>query len=104
MGRGEITDVQLVGLGDGAVDACLLDAAYLLSPPFPDFTLNADDQTIANYPLTFNRRADQPYVVLGDADSSSPIDIDAVQGGVPGRPVKVDAKTPLGGMKAPKSP
>ncbi|HEY5933001.1 MAG TPA: VIT domain-containing protein [Kofleriaceae bacterium] len=104
MGRGEITDVQLAGLNDAALDACLLDAAYLLAPPFPDFTLNADDQTIANYPLAFSRRADQPYVVLGDADSSSPIDIDAVQGGVPGRPVKVDAKNPLGGMRAPKSP
>jgi hypothetical protein len=103
MGRGEITEVQLGGLGDSALDTCLLDAAYLLSPPFPDFTINADDQTIANYPLTFNRRADQPYVVLGDADSSSPIDIDAVQGGVPGR-VKVDSKNPLGGMRAPKSP
>ena len=106
MGRGEITDVQLAGLGDAALDACLLDAAYLLSPPIPDFRINADDQTIANYPLTFSRRADQAVIVLGDADSASPIDIDAIQGGlpVPGRPVKVDARTPLGGMRAPRSP
>ena len=99
MGRGEVTEVQLMGLSDAALDACLLDAAYLLSPPFPDFAINADDQTIANYPLTFSRRADQAVVVLGDADSASPIDIDAVEGGVPGR-VKVDARTPLGGMGA----
>jgi hypothetical protein len=106
MGRGEVTDVQITGLGDKALDACLVDAAYTMTPPMPDFTVNADDQTVANYPLTFNRRADQGVVVLGDADSTSPIDIDAVEGGVPKQPrrVKVNSKTPLGNMKAPKSP
>jgi len=36
----------------------------------------------------------------GDADSSSPLDIDAIQGGVPERrrPIHVDAATPLGGL------
>jgi len=46
-------------------------------------------------------------IVLGDADSQSPIDIDAVEGGVPARrrPVKVpDASTPLGGLRPSKSP
>ena len=103
MGRGEITDVRLTGIGDPALDACLVDAAYGMTPPMPDFSVNADDQTIANYPLTFNRRADQAVVVLGDADSTSPIDIDAVEGGVPGtaRRVKVDATTPLGKLRPP---
>ncbi|MEO8700520.1 MAG: VWA domain-containing protein [Kofleriaceae bacterium] len=106
MGRGEVTDVQITGLGDKTLDACLVDAAYTMTPPMPDFTVNADDQTVANYPLTFNRRADQAVVVLGDADSTSPIDIDGVEGGVPKQPrrVKVNTKTPLGNMKAPKSP
>jgi hypothetical protein len=85
MGRGEVTEVQLVGLGDPDLDACLLDAAYALTPPLPDFTINADDQSLAIYPLTFKRREDQPYIVLGDADSTSPIDIDAIEGGVPGK-------------------
>jgi hypothetical protein len=107
MGRGEVTDVQLAtGSGDAAFDACLIDAAYLMTPPLPDFAVNSDDQTVANYPLSFAYRADQPVVVLGDADSESPIDIDRVEGGVPGQrgPVKPDTKTPLGGMKPPKSP
>ncbi len=109
MGRGEITDVQLPGTsGDAAFDACLIDAAYTMSPPLPDFTVNSDDQTVANYPLTFNRRDDQPIVVLGDADSQSPIDIDAVQGGVPNQPPRhvapPDTKSPLGTMRPPKSP
>jgi hypothetical protein len=109
LGRGEVTDVQLIGSGDAVFDACLVDAAYALTTPLPDFTVNADDQTIANYPLTFNRRDDQPVVVIGDADSVSPIDIDAVEGGVPvparrKEKVKVETKTPLGGMRPPKSP
>jgi hypothetical protein len=105
MGRGEVTHVQLTGIGDASLDACLVDAAYGLTPPMPDFTVNADDQTIANYPLTFNRRADQAVVVLGDADSTSPIDIDAVEGGVPGRrTMKVNSKTPLGNIRPSKSP
>jgi hypothetical protein len=101
MGRGEVTQVQLVGLGDPDLDACLLDAAYALTPPLPDFTINADDQTLATYPLTFKRREDQPYIVLGDADSTSPLDIDAIEGGVPGKPkaVKVNAATPLGNLR-----
>jgi hypothetical protein len=108
MGRGEVTEVTLTGLGDPQLEACLLDAAYLLTPPLPDFSVNADDQTIANYPLTLQRRAEQPVIVLGDADSQSPIDIDAVQGGVPGqrrKPVKPpDASTPLGGLRPSRSP
>lgn len=108
MGRGEVSDVQLAqGSGDAQFDACLIDAAYLMTPPLPDFSVNTDDQTIANYPLTFAYRQDQPVVVLGDADSESPIDIDAVEGGVPVQrgPVKpVDTRTPLGGMRPPRSP
>jgi hypothetical protein len=107
MGRGEVTDAELaVGSGDAAFDACLIDAAYMMTPPLPDFAINSDDQTVANYPLSFAQRSDQPVVVLGDADSESPIDIDAVEGGAPGvrKPVKPDTKTPLGGMKPPKSP
>lgn len=105
MGRGEVTEVQLSGLGDATFDACLVDAAYSLQPPLPDFSINIDDQTIANYPLTFARRPDQgAHVVLGDADSSSPLDIDAIQGGVPRRPTKADTSTPLGKMRPSKSP
>ncbi len=105
MGRGEVTDVKLTGLGDAPFDACLVDAAYTLAPPLPDFQINADDQTLANYPLTFTRRPDQQAtIVLGDADSSSPLDIDGIQGGVPRRPTNADTSTPLGRMKAPKSP
>ncbi len=104
MGRGEVTEVVLGGLGDAALDACLVDAAYALTPPLPDFTVNADDQTIANYPLTFHRRADQPMIVLGDADSTSPLEIDAIHGGVPRRPTRVDTSTPLGRLRPSKSP
>jgi hypothetical protein len=106
LGRGEVTEVVVTGFGDKTFEACLVDAAYTLTPPMPDFSVNADDQTIANYPLTFQRRDDRPVIVLGDADSSSPIDIDAVEGGPPQvrtRKVKVDTKTPLGGMRPPKS-
>lgn len=101
LGRGEVTEVKLAGLGDAELDACLTDAAYALAPPLPDFAINADDQTIANYPLTFQRRADQPLIVLGDADSTSPLDIDAIEGGVParGRPIRIDARTPLGTLR-----
>jgi len=107
MGRGEVTEATLTGIGDPQLEACLLDAAYLLTPPLPDFSVNADDQTIANYPLTLQRHAEKPVIVLGDADSQSPIDIDAVEGGVPARrrPVKApDASTPLGGLRPSKSP
>lgn len=108
MGRGEVTDVQLVGLGDAQLDGCLLDAAYALAPPAPDFAVNADDQTIANYPLAFTRKEDKTVIVLGDADSTSPIDIDAIERAndraARKKKVEVDAKTPLGGLKAPRSP
>ena len=104
LGRGEVSQVQLAGLGNAQLDACLLDAAYVLTVPMPDFSVNADDQTLVRYPLTFTLGQDRPVIVLGDADSESPIDIDAVQGGVPVRkgPVKVDAKTPLGTMRPTK--
>lgn len=106
LGRGEVTSVGLAGLGDAQLDACLLDAAYQLTLPLPDFEVNADDQTIARYPLTFAVSESRPQVVLGDADSTSPLDIDAIQGGVPGKrgPVKVDAKSPLGGMRPSNTP
>ena len=100
LGRGEISQVALTGTGDAAFDACLRDAAYDLQPPFPDFTVNADDQTLARYPLSFSVRKDHPIILPGDADSSSPLDIDAIQGGVPRqrRPIHVDAATPLGDL------
>jgi len=100
IGRGEVSQVTVSPLGDAALDACLLDAAYALQPPLPDFTINADDQTLARYPLSFSVRDDRPIIMPGDADSSSPLDIDAIQGGVPERrrPVRVDAATPLGGL------
>jgi Mg-chelatase subunit ChlD len=107
LGRGEITQVTLTGLGSAQLDDCLRDAAYALSVPFPDFTINADDQTIAHYPLTFNVAEAKPLVVLGDADSSSPLDIDAIEGGVP---VKArgqfhpNAATPLGNLRPGRSP
>jgi len=106
LGRGEVTSVALAGLGEAQLDACLLDAAYQLTLPLPDFTINADDQTIARYPLTFVLAESRPQVVLGDADSTSPLDIDAIQGGVPGKrgPVKVDSTTPLGTMRPGKTP
>ncbi|MBA3453747.1 MAG: hypothetical protein H0T42_11700, partial [Deltaproteobacteria bacterium] len=106
LGRGEVTSVGIIGLGDTQLDSCLLDAAYQLTLPLPDFTVNADDQTIALYPLTFAVSENRPQVVLGDADSTSPLDIDAIQGGVPGkrRAVKVDSTTPLGTMRPSTTP
>ena len=104
LGRGEVTRVGLVGLGDAAFDACLVDAAYRMTPPVPDLRVNADDQTVVHYPLTFGLADRRPTVVAGDADSGSPIDIDAIQGGVPvpahrTDAVRVDAATPLGPLK-----
>jgi hypothetical protein len=103
LGRGEVTHADVIGLGDGPFDACLLDAAYRMTPPLPDLKINADDQTLVHYPLTFNLADHHPVVVLGDADSSSPLDIDAIEGGVPAPghhgAVHVDASTPLGTMK-----
>lgn len=105
LGRGEVTAVALAGLADPQLDACLLDAAYALTLPLPDFTINADDQTVAHYPLTFAISESRPQVVLGDADSTSPLDIDAIPGGVPTRkPVNVDTATPLGTMRPTKQP
>ena len=100
LGRGEVTDVQMIGLGDAAFDGCLRDAGYAMTPPLPDFDINADDQTLANYPLTFEHTETKSYVVLGDADSSSPIDVEAIERAAR-QPVKVDARTPLGGLKPP---
>lgn len=102
LGRGEITQVVVAGLGDAAFDACLVDAAYALAVPLPDLSINADDQTIARYPLTFELSERRPHVVAGDADSTSPIDIDAIQGGLPTTrraKVKVHTHSPLGGMR-----
>lgn len=107
LGRGEVTDVEIAGIANDKFIACLTDAAFGMAPPIPNFSINSDDQTVANYPLTFARRKDQQaYVVAGDADSSSPLDIDNIEGGVPvpprGTKVKVNTKTPLGDMRPPK--
>lgn len=110
IGRGELTRGQVTGVGDATFDACLLDAAYKVTPPLPNPDYNIDDRTIVNYPLTFSIREEKPYVVPGDADSSSPLDIDAIQGGPPtptGRRPTVkagDTSTPLGGLRPTKSP
>ena len=95
MGRGEVTQVTLTGIVSQSFERCLEEAAYGLTVPFPDFAKNADDQTVAHYPLTFNVNEAKPVIILGDADSSSPIDIDAVQGGVP-VDVRANAAPPLG--------
>jgi len=99
LGRGEVTHVALAGTGDTKFDQCLIDAAYTLAPPLVDPKIDPDDRTIANYPLTFSVRAEKPIVVSGDADSSSPLDIDAIKGGVPERVRLQDTKTPLGPLK-----
>ena len=105
IGRGELTRAEVVGVGDAAFDACLLDAAYQVTPPLPNPDYNTDDRTIVNYPLTFSVREQKPFVVAGDADSQSPIDIDAIKGGVPasakrsGQVKAGDTSTPLGGLR-----
>ncbi len=102
LARGEVTSASVAGLGDTAFDACLVDAAYALRPPLPDLAVNSDDETIVHYPLTFEVRTDKgAFIVAGDADSSEPIDIDAVRPGLPGddRTIHVDARTPLGGLR-----
>jgi len=96
LGRGEVTAASLAGLGDAALDGCLLDAAYSLSVPLIDPARDPDDRTIANYPLRFELHADQGVVVAGDADSSSPLDIDAIKPWIV-RPK--DAATPLGPLR-----
>ena len=98
LGRGEVTQVHLTGTTDQSFEDCLRDAAFALVVPFPDFTVNADDQTLANYPLTFNLSEAKPVIILGDADSTSPLDIDSIQGGVP------NSATPLGNMRPGKNP
>jgi hypothetical protein len=96
LGRGEVTHVAIGGGGDPALDACLLDAAYGMTAPLIDPRVDPDDRTIANYPLTFEMRADKTFVVAGDADSNSPLDIDAIKPWV----VKPkDAATPLGPLR-----
>ena len=102
IGRGETTRAQVTGLGDATFDACLLDAAYKVTPSLPNPTYNIDDRTIANYPLTFSVREDKPYVIPGDADSSTPLDIEAIQGGVPVKVKAGDTSTPLGNLKVPE--
>ncbi|CAN5853418.1 hypothetical protein BH11MYX3_BH11MYX3_04520 [soil metagenome] len=104
LGRGEITDVFVNGVGDAPFETCLADAAYAITIPFPDFTVNADDQTLAHYPLTFNVNEARPAIVLGDADSTSPLDIDAIQGGVPVKVRYPTSSTPLGDMRPGKQP
>ncbi len=104
IGRGETTRAAVTGLGEATLDACLLDAAYLVTPPLPNPDVNIDDRTIANYPLTFSIREDKPFVIAGDADSSSPLDIDAIEGGVPRRIEAGDTSTPLGNLRPAKSP
>src|SRR5690606_18682698 len=102
----ELTRAEVEGLGDAGFDACLLDAAYKVTPPLPNPDYNIDDRSLVTYPLTFAIREDKPFVIPGDADSSTPLDIDKIQGGVPARrPVRpVDAKTPLGNLRPPPSP
>ncbi len=105
IGRGELTRAEVIGIGDAAFDACLLEAAYQVTPPLPNPDINTDDRTVVNYPLTFSVREQKPFILAGDADSASPIDIDAVKGGVPvnakrGGQVKAgDTSTPLGGLR-----
>ncbi|HEY5945839.1 MAG TPA: VWA domain-containing protein [Kofleriaceae bacterium] len=104
IGRGETTYAIVTGLGDAAFDACLLDAAYTVTPSLPNPAFNTDDRTVANYPLTFNVREQKPFVIAGDADSSSPLDIDKIQGGVPVHIKAGDTSTPLGNLRPSKSP
>lgn len=105
--RGEVTHASVDGLGDRDFDACLVDAAYRIVPPMPDPTYNTDDRSLVSYPLTFQRHADQAVIVAGDADSESPLDIDAIQGGLARPPRHVDAgdtSQPLGGLRSTLQP
>ena len=103
LGRGEVSRVELAGLGNAGFDACLLEAAYGLTPPLPTPGVNLDDRTIVRYPLTFSVREDKPLILPGDADSSSPLDIDAIPGGAPHR-LDLDTRTPLGGLPPSRHP
>jgi hypothetical protein len=101
IGRGEITRASVTGLGDTAFDACLLDVAYSLELPLPDPAAALDDLTIAHYPLEFRMHEDKPFVIAGDADSSSPLDIgkiEPMQARARG-PVTVETSTPLGQLR-----
>ncbi|HEY4055626.1 MAG TPA: VWA domain-containing protein, partial [Kofleriaceae bacterium] len=106
MGRGEISTVEMDGIADADFQTCLADAAYAMSIPFPDFSVNADDQTVAHYPIVFHLADHKAVASAGDADSSSPIDIDAIKGGVPDsakrKPLTLtnkDVNTPLGSIR-----
>ncbi|MBV8762140.1 MAG: VWA domain-containing protein [Deltaproteobacteria bacterium] len=105
--RGEVTRATVDGLGDRDFDACLVDAAYRLVPPMPDPAYNTDDRSLVAYPLTFTMHTDKAVIVAGDADSESPLDIDAIKGGVARPPRHVDAgdtSQPLGGMHSTLQP
>lgn len=107
LARGEVTRATLEGLGNADFDACLLDAAYGMSPPLPTPGYNVDDRTVVNYPLSFAVREQKALVLAGDADSSSPLDIGAiVPTGNAARPprLNVDTTTPLGNLKPSRSP
>jgi hypothetical protein len=95
LGRGEVIAAHLAGLGDPELDGCLLDAAYALTPPLPDPATNVDDLARVRYPLTLAVEGHQAYVVLGDADSSSPLPADALP------TIPLDPSTPLGGLPPP---
>lgn len=109
IGRGELSRASVGGLGHAGFDACLLDAAYAITPPFPNPDYNIDDRSLVSYPLSFTVREQKPFVIAGDADSSSPLDIDAIHADPPTPPgargpVKAgDTSTPLGNLR-PSSP
>lgn len=104
IGRGETTYAAVTGLGDATFDACLVDAAYTVTPALPNPAYNNDDRTLVSYPLTFSIREQKPFVIAGDADSSSPLDIDAIKGGVPVRVKAGDTSTPLGNLRPKQTP
>jgi hypothetical protein len=105
IGRGELTRATILGLGDATFDACALDAAYLVTPPLPNPDYNLDDRTLVNYPITFSVRESKPFVIAGDADSSSPLDISAIKGGVPRGAIQAgDTSTPLGDLRVTPNP
>ena len=99
--RGEITTATIGGLRDPGFDACLLDAAYAIAPPMPTLGYNTDDRSIVNYSLSFTIHDQHPLVIPGDADSSTPIDIDAIQGGAARPRLDLDTRTPLGNLGVP---
>ena len=97
--RGEVTRATIGGLGDPAFDACFLEAAYAITPPMPTLGYNADDRSVVNYALSFTIHDQHPLVLPGDADSSTRIDIDAIQGGVARPQLDLDTHTPLGNLR-----